>query len=377
MVRTALAAANLYGWIFIFQFFYAHSMSLNSALVATLLLYSVVQDVTLLMTPLAARALNNGAMRLMVKALMLAAASYVLLGLAFLGALGQFVVVSLMLFAVLRGVYRALYWVPYSVESPSVHGSSAVRKWPEILVAFVPAVAGLILTSGLTGVIIVLFGSALLLLLSTVPLVRLEDRRETFSWSYLQTFKQLVSRRHRTLALTAFFDGMAGVSMLLLWPIAVFLIIGWSYAMLGIVMTATYLVVMASKHAIRQWMRRVRIDESPLVHAALVASSWILRLTVSTPVGVVLVDTYFYTGTPIRGAGIDRLVFDQVADKGSYIDEYTTLKEMAMAAGKIIMCLIAALLATYASLAGTLIFVFILAALASGASVYLTRTADI
>lgn len=378
IVRAALAAANLFGWIFIFDFF-ANSQGIGSqavgpALVATALLYSVSQDVVLFATPASAAALSHGTVRLMTTALIVAAVAYILLALALMGVTGQLLMASLVVFALLRGMYRALYWVPYSVELP--HARSRIAQHaPEVLVALVPAFAGLILTSGMTGVKTVLFGAAALLLISIAPLIRAGSVREKFSWGYLETFKQLVSPRHRVLAKTSFLDGMTGAGIFLFWPIAIFLIIGQSYAMLGIVISVTYLLVFASKDYVHSLMRRVRIDDSPLVHAALAASSWVFRLTVSTPLGIVLVDSYYYSGAPVRGSGIDRLSFDQAADKGTFIDEYTALKEMALAAGKIAICLMGVLLAAYISLAATFLAVFMLAALASAGSVYLTRTA--
>lgn len=374
-MRAALAAANLFGWIFIFQFYYAHSSSLSLALISTALLYSVAQDVTLLATPASASALGKGAVRLMTSALIVAAAAYVLLGLALLGAFDQLMTLALMLFALLRGLYRALYWVPYSIELPAKSTSTLFQHSPEILVALVPAFSGLILTSGMPGVKLVLFGAAMLLLLSIAPLWRAKNVYERYSWGYLETYKQLLLPRHRTLVQTSFLDGMTGAAIFLFWPIAIFLIIGQSYAMLGIVMTVTYLIVFSTREYVHRLMHRLRVADSALVHAALAASSWVFRLTVSTPLGIVLVDSYFYTGAPVRGSGIDQLSLDQAADKGTFIDEYTALKEMAMAAGKIVMSLIGILLAAKVSLAATFLLVFVAAALASAGSVYLTRTA--
>ena len=87
-------------------------------------------------------------------------------------------------------------------------------------------------------------------------------------------------------------------------------------------------------------------------------------------------DSYFYTGTPIRGTGIDPFGYDQAADRGSYVDEYTALKEIGLSIGKILVCLVAAYLALRISLPLTLMSIFALAALASSISVFLTWKKD-
>ncbi|MDP3645874.1 MAG: hypothetical protein Q8R25_02195 [bacterium] len=376
-MRVALAAVNLFAWIFIFQYFFARGSDLSVALVQTICLYVLSQGVTLLVTPWSAKRLRNGVVAPMAQGVLLAAAAYLFLAASFSDVLGMYVIFGILAFALLRGLYRALYWVPYQIDAS--HGG--VEKNPthvvrEIIVAFMPAVCGLILTNGLSGLRLILVGAATLLIFSILLLRRIPNTQEGYVWGYVESFRKLMIRRHRTMVLIAFFDGISGAALLFFWPLAVFLIVGWSYPMLGIVMSATYLIVFFTRTYVRSILRTARLDQSALVHALLAASSWILRLVVSTPLGVILVDSYFYTGTQVRGTGIDVLTFEQSADKGSYVDEYTTLKEMSLALGKIAVCLIGVLFAVTISLPLTFIGVFVIAAIASGVSVFLTRRSN-
>jgi hypothetical protein len=231
----------------------------------------------------------------------------------------------------------------------------------------------LILTSGVGGLEILFFGAAALALISIVPLRHIPQIHEGYSWGFKESFHKLWKRRNRNLTIVAFLDGVSGAALLLFWPIAIFLLVNWSYAMLGIVMSVTYFFVLFIRSYVRGFFQKVQVEGSAIVHAFLAVSGWVLRLIVATPLGVVLVDSYFYAGTQVRGTGISTLTFDQSADHGSYIDEYTTLKEMALAIGKISICILGALFAAVVSLPITLVIVFLIAAAASGVSVFISR----
>ncbi len=374
LMRVALAAVNLFAWIFIFQYFFVRTGDLSHALLACVSVYVLVHLVVLFVTPLSARRLRNGIVAPMTEGVALAAIAYAVLAYAFTGFFGANVTAGIILFALLRGLYHALYWVPYSVDSlRSGQRHPLARFMQEGMLALVPAVAGLILTFGLGGLNLLFLGAATLALISIVPLRHVNDVHEGYSWGYAESFRMLRAKKHHRLVTAAFLDGVSGAALLLFWPIAIFLLVGWSYAMLGLVMSVTYLLVFFMRSYVHGFFKKARIESSAIVHAFLTMSGWILRLVVATPLGVVLVDSYFYTGTQMRGTGISTLTFDQLADHGSYIDEYTTLKEMALALGKITICAIGILCAAVLSLPVTLIIVFLIAAVASGTSVFFSR----
>ena len=370
-VRTGLMV-SVFAWIFIFQYFYVRTGSIRYALAGTALSYALMQDITLLLTPASARGLRNGTRRLIVLGIIFAVVGFSTLALAFSGSLGAQIGLGVLAFAICMGMYRSLYWVSYEVDASRVAPAKRRYLTQELFLAFVPACAGIALTLGYPAPVWVLFVAAALILFAIVPLLRVPDVHEGFSWGYIKTFRELFTSRHRTMVLASIFDGIAGAALLLFWPIAVFLIVGWSYAMLGTILTATFLVVLFSHRYIRSLIRSSRFHDSVIVQAALAASSWIFRLTVASPIGVVLVDSYFYTGTPIRGTGIDPFAHDQAADRGLYVDELTALKEIGLSIGKILICLTAAYLALHISLPLTFMTIFALAALSSSISVFLT-----
>jgi len=370
LMRAAFSGANAFAWIFIFQYF-SFFHHLHEALARTALLYALVYAISSLVTPYAAGRLRHGMKRGIAYGAALAALAFVSLGFSFEGFFGYQYVDGIVAFALLLGAYRALYWVPYSVEShelrPGAHSSFPL----ETLIALMPAAAGIALQAFLAPAWL-LFAAGLCIVLSLVPLARLPDVYEKFSWGYEETFAQLFARKHRAAFLRAVLDGAQSAALFFLWPIAIFLIVGSSYLVLGTVLSITFFIALLLREPVRRLVRRLNIRDVSVLYAAVAMSAWIGRVLVASPFGIVLVDAYFHTGTAGR-EGMDHPALDHAADGGSFVDEYTALKEVGLAFGRIIMCIIAAVFAILFSVSVSFLVSFILVAAAAGASVWLAH----
>jgi len=362
LLRFALAGASVFAWLFVFHFFSLRTGSIAEGLARTALLYMLSATVTCLATPVAARALRVGARRTMLFALLFAAAAFVVLGATFGGFWDSTGAASaITVFAVLLGMYRALYWVPYAVETGVAQHRQG--RWGEILIALAPVTVGVFIATTTAAPTLLFYIAALLVICSALPLTRIRDVQERFSWAYRQTFHELLSREHRAYVTHGILEGMVGAALLLFWPLAVFLLIGWSYAVLGVVLSISLLVAIFLRAPVRSLLRRAGSPPSPVLTSILALTPWLFRLSVASPLGVVLVDSYFYTTTP-RRHGIDPFAFEQVSDGGSLIDEYTALKEMALCLGKMTVCALAVVCAAI-SVPVAFVAVFTAAALAS------------
>lgn len=365
LLRFALAGGSVFAWIILFHFFFLFGSGLVVAFVQTALLYALSSVITTLATPFTARLLRHGVRRTMVFAVLSLAGAFVVLGAAFEGFWGgAYTGAILALFASLFGLYRALYWIPYEVEAAAeaLRRRSSFRG--ELLVALAPALAGLLIAAQPDAVVWLFYIGAGCVLLSLVPLFSVADVYENFSWGYRKTFHELLSREHRVYVTRAILEGVSGAALLLFWPLAVFLLLNWSYGMLGIVLSFTFLVAIFARVPVRGLLRRFKLHQSRLLTGVLALTPWFFRLAIATPVGVVLVDSYFYTTTP-RRLGVDPFSFEQTSDGGSLLDEFTALKEMALNIGRATVCMVGAFSALLFSVPAAFVAVFCIAALAS------------
>ncbi|MBI5457272.1 hypothetical protein HY971_00915 [Candidatus Kaiserbacteria bacterium] len=372
LFRFAFAGVNVYAWIFVFQYFFLIEPDVAHGLVRTALLYALSQTVTCLVTPFAAGLLLSGARRTLIVATVVAASSFIVLGAAFEGFWGgAYIPAALVVFSCGLGLYRALYWIPYEIEVEATGGGRRTR-FAEFCIALAPLVGGVFVTAMPFGPISLLFAGAILILIAAIPIFYLRDIQERFAWGYRETFGQLVEPANRGIVVGAVLEGISGAGLLLFWPLAIFTITGWSYETLGLILSLTFVIAILGRPLVRRGLRKVNAPNSMPMNVVLAFTPWVFRMLVGTPLGVIGVDSYFYTTTP-RRIGLDPLTFEQAADAGSYVDEYTALKEMALTLGRIFICAIGSICALLFSLPVAFIVIFLFAAVASTAAVLAPR----
>ncbi len=364
LFRFALGGANVFAWVFVFQYFYLVEPDIIHGLARTALLYALSQTITCLLSPYTARLLRRGARRVLLIATIMAASSFVILGATFEGFWGgAYASTALVVFACVLGLYRALYWIPYEIEAAAT-GKAKGSVFAEFPIALAPLFGAGCIVVLPYGAVWLLYVGAAFIVLAALPVSYLRDVHEGFSWGYRETFRQLIDPANRPIVGRSVLEGIAGAALLLFWPLAVFLFSGWSYGMLGAVLSITFVVAVLARSFVRKGIRKVGLHSSDLVNVVLAVSPWVFRVVVGTPLGAVFIDSYFYTTTP-RRIGLDPLTFEQTADAGSYIDEYTALKEMGLALGRIALCVIGTLAALLISLPAAFTVVFLCAAAAS------------
>jgi hypothetical protein len=133
------------------------------------------------------------------------------------------------------------------------------------------------------------------------------------------------------------------------------------------------MLVILARLLFRRIFASPAVQRSTPVHVTMIMSGWVLRLVAGSPLGVVIADSYAYATHPARGTLTDPFSFEQAADSGSFIDEYTALKEIALAFGRIIFVAALYVLALSTSAGVAFITALIIAACAAGASVILAR----
>jgi len=370
-MRLAFSGANAFAWIFVFQYFTMFH-PLSDALARTAFLYALVYTISCLVTPYAARRLRQGMRKGIIYGAISAMLAFMCLALSFKGFFGYQYVDGIVAFALLLGTYRAFYWVPYSVESHELNPETHAVFPVEVLIALMPVAAGMVLAYHLLSPSWLLVMAGLFITLSLVPLIRVPDVYEKFSWDYAETFAQAFAPKHRLTFYRAITDGMQSAALFFLWPLAIFLIVGSSYVLLGSVLSITFFIALLLREPVRRLIRFMNVKEVSLLYAAVAISAWVGRVLVATPFGIVLVDTYYHTGTAGR-AGMDYPALEQSADGGSYVDEYTALKEIGLGFGRIIICIIAALLAIAFSISVSFLISFIIVAIAAGLSVWIAH----
>jgi len=275
LIRLSLAAAAAFLWVAVFEYFAAFA-PVARALVSTALLYALCQTTTILLTPFALRRLRGGMRRALVYGTL-----FLFAALGFLGALTAGVFPhGLIAIALLLGAYRALYRVPYAVEYAALSGGGAPRFFAELPLALAPLASGWFLTTSADPAGL-FFIAALISALALIPVAGIPNVHESFSWGYHETFAHLAApENRRTLAASAG-KGIERAVLFFVWPLVLFFLFAGSPLLIGAAFSATLFVILLFRASHR------------------------------------------------------RVVVEEHADAGAFIDEYTALKEMGQALGRL------------------------------------------
>jgi hypothetical protein len=368
LMRAGLSLISAFAWVFIFEYVFTFSHSYQTSFYVTLIVYALSQAVLLLATPLSAAHLRHGMKRSLIFGACLAALSFAVLGGTLAGYFSDPIGWGIVLFGLLMGGYRALYWIPYRLQTAGLGATQSGLF--ELLIALLPAFAGVTLSILLLSALHLLFGAAALLALSIVPIFFIRDFSERFAWDYAETFNKFFEQKYRPLALRAAFSGVESAALFVIWPLSVFLIVGGSYLVFGFVMTASLLILLVARSIYKRLMRSGFSVGSMPLDVAFSMSGWIFRLVAGSPIAVVFADSYSYVSAPAGSAEFASR--EHASDAGSYLDEYTALQEMSMAFGRIAMCFATGLLLILLPIALALAGAIIIAAFAAGFSTALS-----
>lgn len=335
-VRFSLSAGFVFAWIFVFKALWIMSgNNVASALFSTGILYALSQTIVFFLTPLSGRVLRMGLRRGLLWGTCFLFAAFFACFFLFIENAPVRVFSVIASFVVLSALYRALYWLPYRLLQ-NQYLFSRIGFWGESMIALAPLCAGFVVSGSLGG--IGLFSIiAGLLLVSILFILFLNESYESFAWGYAETYTMLFSKRERTLLLHSLSDGIQGVSLLLFWPLVIFLILDQSLWLLGVVLSLTLVCTLVARFLIGKWFPHMHSFSQPAL-SLLTFSSWVFRLSAVSPATIVAADVFSHTTHSPRRVSIDILSFEQAADGGSFVDEYTALREMGMALGRIGGC---------------------------------------
>ena len=374
LFRGAFAAANIFSWVIIFRILHLATLELDLALMGTVALYALSNLITLLLTPLAGHALRKGVRRSLTIGTMMAALSMGIFTTLFLDTVSRDTAFWLMAtFAVTHGMYRAIYWIPYRTTAAINNAKTRFSPFAETIIMLMPALAGYALTTSNNGALILFSSATMTLIFAGLLLHDIPEHYESFNWSYLRTLRELCARSNNTAIGLFILDGIQGATLLILWPLAAFILLNGSYIALGIVLSVILCITHFSRHFFRDTRMRKKINESPRLTATIVFSSWIFRLAASAPIHVVLIDIFYGSSVTPRRFSIDHAAHEQHADSGHYIDEYTAIKEMGLAVGKIVVSLLFVILVLATSESLAFAAALFTAALASAWSVLISN----
>ncbi len=268
-------------------------------------------------------------------------------------------------------VYRTLYWVPYQVDLTHLMGHKHVgahmafyNNVLQIVNALTPLAGGIIITRFGFGTAFVC--AALALLVTIVPTLFIRTINEHYKWGFMESFQRLFAYKNRALMYAYTADGAQSVISAIIWPVFIFELLDGKYTSVGFITSLTVIVILFLNTAVGKFIDHVGEKKALKYSSILASTGWFMKLFVDSAFQIFIVDTYHRLGRAANRLSFDTATNEHAADNGHYIDEFTTLKEMALNMGRVLMLIIACALFYYIE---NIRIVFIIAA---GATLMMT-----
>jgi len=185
---------------------------------------------------------------------------------------------------------------------------------------------------------------------------------EKFSWSYRETWHRLFSKKNKDSFLAYAGSGAESVVGSVVWPIFIWQLLSGNYWQVGAISSVIIIVTIVLQIIVGYFLDRLPNRRRWLRYGTwLYSLGWILKALINNALQVFLFSTYHNLSRVFAKTPFDALNYDIAADHGHYVDEYTVIREMAIAIGKAIMSILILVVIPFMPLR----WVFIVAALAS------------
>lgn len=364
LFRLGFGMVGIFLPIFFYQLF-------GDSLSTLLVLYAVLYALSVPLVPLGALLLGTlGIRRMLILSVPFAALSVSALYYA-----PAYPELATALFVVAIIIYRVLYWVPYHTDLAHFIGRGGTggymavyKNFIAVMDALTPLLGGFLIASFGFGNVFVFAG--VVLLATIIPTRVVREVYERYSWGFVETFRKLTAQKNRALLYAYMADGAQSVVTAVIWPVFIFELLGENYISVGLVATLTTVMILVLNVSVGKFFDHVGERKALTYSSILAATGWVVKFFVDSAFQVFVADTYHRLGTAANRMSFDAATYEHSADNGHYIDEFTTLKEMALNIGRVLMLIaVGVLLYTV----GNIRLVFVLAAGATMAMVALNR----
>jgi len=333
--QIGIGIYGVFGVIFFFEKF-------GNSLKDVLLLFGILYLIFFFTTHLGAKFIYLIGMKklMMIATLFLALTTYAL----FMWNDNPFL--YLLMFCLGLIIYKMFYWIPYHVEfaeftSQKNRGKqiAALSNISEGIMAVLPIIGGFILAR--EGYEILFLVATVLIFLSIVPLFFMKETKERYTWSFFKLIKEFFSKKTRTTVVSNFANGVQDGVGTIIWPIFIFVLLKGDYLFVGAITTLTIVALIILRFAVGGAVDRLGEKKVLNMGSIFYTSGWLIKIFVETGTGIFLSHTYHNFGKVVNQVSFDSTVYDQAADNGHFVDEFTVLKESSLLLGKGLLLLVA------------------------------------
>ncbi|NCN07641.1 MFS transporter [Candidatus Falkowbacteria bacterium] len=280
--------------------------------------------------------------------------------------LGYPVLIFSVLMIVVIEIQMMMFWVPYHTDFAQFTNKKDrgrvigfLSSISSLVSIFVPIISGWIIYNYDFDVLFLIV--MILVAVSVVPLFIVRPTYEKFSFSFLETWRQFFSKKHRGILWSFFSTGIENMIGGIIWPIFIFQLLSGDFLKVGVISSVIILSTITIKLIMGSYTDK--LDKYKLLKwgSGLYALGWIFKTFVATGFQIFVVSTYHNFAAIIMQTPFSAITYEKASDAGHYVDELTVLREMSLNTGRAVGAAVLIVVVNFVGLQWT----FVLAAFAS------------
>ncbi len=241
-------------------------------------------------------------------------------------------------------IVSCFYWSPFHIDYAQLAPKQARGAYLARLYALqslihvaAPVLAGWVIVT--QGFRVNFFLGLVLAGASIVPLLFLPPVNVKYEFGFWESFKRLFGKRFRPMSLSMMAYGAENIVGVVVWPIFLYAIFNGQYLEIGAFAAIIVVIGLALELLVGRETDRFSPARLLKYGTGIYALGWVWKGLVETVVGVFAASTFHNVGAILLRTPMDTLMYEQAADSGHYIDEYTVLREIALGIGRVLMLL--------------------------------------
>lgn len=242
-------------------------------------------------------------------------------------------------------INSAFFWSPYHVDMAKL--TDKKKRGSELGILYSAQKLVGVVAPVLSGFLVARYSyqasfliGCILVLISLFPLKFVPQTDVEYEFGFFETFKEMFGKDFRPMTLSFMSYGAENIVGVLFWPLFLFTVFDGSYMDVGAFSTGIVLVGIVLQIIVGKALDKTSKEKILKWGTELYALGWIVKAFVSTVTSVFAASTFHKFGGIVMGTSRSALMYEQAADAGHYVDEYSVIREMAMNTGRVLTLIV-------------------------------------
>ncbi len=247
-----------------------------------------------------------------------------------------FVIIAMVSLALLAAFYWAPFHVDFATFSTKGRRGRQVGTFyalQKLIGVFAPIAGGALVAMYSYGATFA--ASIIVVILSLIPLAFLPRTDVQYEFGFFETFQKLFSKRYWYLTISMIAHGAQSAAGFLIWPIFLFIVFDGEYLDIGVFAAIIVVVSILLQIFVGKLVDKKSSKKLLRFGVDIYALGWLAKGLVDSVFGVFAASTFHSFGAIMMRTPMDVLMYEQAADSGHYIDEYTILREIGLTIGRV------------------------------------------